>query len=145
MTCSSPRAINWIVNSAPDISRIVQGENLGGVRHQRDGLEQARVIKRQLDVTLCGGHGLQMILLDCHIVHLFNDTCVRGYPHVRTLNRVESSGLWISLDIKEICNHPNATLNVKTLINDTPILKQVQIIERTNGTIPPNVHIPALK
>jgi hypothetical protein len=64
-------------------------------------------------------------------------------PHVRTLNRVDSSGLWISLDIKKIFDHPNASFSVKELVNDTPTLELIQVIGRNNDSITPNVHIPA--
>jgi hypothetical protein len=75
--------------------------------------------------------------------------CVRGYPHVRTLNRVESSGLWISvannvleLHVKLVCTVTMKFTQVATA--NHPVFSVTQIPAGTlklNMVTPHRAHI----
>jgi hypothetical protein len=75
--------------------------------------------------------------------------CVRGYPHVRTLNRVESSGLWISvannvleLHIKLISTVPMKFSHIAT--TNQPVVGITQIpagAVKLNVVTPHRAHI----
>nr|DAH43666.1 MAG TPA: hypothetical protein [Caudoviricetes sp.] len=97
-------------------------------------------------MTLCRRHRTQMIRFNFHNKHLFNDYCVRGYPHVRTLNRVESSGLWISSKVNNDGFSPTIAFHIPPLINYTPFAAIAQVI-RTNdiAILAPNIHVRSIK